>query len=63
MFSHTISADVKVNTAAVNKRIKEIIKIRKVIQTILFPSNTPVIVQIISEFSQFTDGLENLKEI
>ena len=60
MFSHTISADVKVNTAAVNKRIKEIIKIRKVIQTILFPCDAPVIAQIISEF---TDGLENLKEI
>ena len=44
----------------VNRRINEINKIRKVIETTLFPYDDPVIAQIVSEF---TDGLENLKKI
>ena len=44
---------------AVNKRIKEIIKIRRIIEVLLFPYDAPVIAHIISEF---TDGLENLKK-
>jgi len=42
---------------AVNERIKEINKIRAVINAILFPCDEPVIAQIVGEF---TDGLENL---
>jgi ankyrin repeat protein len=49
----------EMTVAAINERIKEITESRKLIKTILFPNDTPVIAQIISEF---TDGLENLKK-
>ena len=51
--------DVKITAAAVKERINEINEIRKVIETILFPCDDRFIARIISDF---TDGLENLKE-
>jgi ankyrin repeat protein len=47
------------DVATIKERINEINEIRKVIETILFPCDDPFIARIISEF---TDGLENLKE-
>lgn len=44
---------------AVNERIEEIHEIRSIITAVLFPRDTPIISQIVAEF---TDGLENLKK-